>query len=92
LLSNEDTKLRRRRRGKEALGDNIHAIGGLRILRQASLGDGALVLLYYPPPSKKACPQALSPYRRERKERKEKKSSIWRLIAILINIGYAAVL
>jgi len=36
LLPYKNTKLRRRRRGKEALGGNIYGTGGLQILRQDS--------------------------------------------------------
>jgi len=73
LLPYKNTKLRRRRRGKEALGGNIHSTGGLRILRQDSYRGQCPSAVTSPPPSKKACPQALSPHRRERRERRKRK-------------------
>jgi len=92
LLPYKNTKLRRRRRGKEALGGNIHATGRLRILRQASLGDGALAPSHHPPFLKKPALR-LCPLIEEKEEKeKKKKSSIWRLITMLVNIELATVL
>jgi len=59
-------------------------------------GDGALAPLYYPPPpllkkpALRLCP--LVEEKEEKEEKEKKKSSIWRLIAMLVDIGLAVVL
>jgi len=97
LLPYKNTKLRRRRRGKEALGGNIHGTGELWILRQASCRGRYPSTVILPPPLPKKPALRLYPLVEEKEEKekegkKRKKSSIWRSIAILINIGHAAVL
>jgi len=74
LLPYKNTKLRRRRRGKEALGGNIHATGGLRILRQASSEDGALAPSHHPPPLPKKPALRLYPLIEEKEEKEKKKN------------------
>jgi len=74
LLPYKNTKLRRRRRGKEALGGNIYGTGGLRILRQASYRGRCPSTVTSPPLPKKP---ALRLYPLiEEKEEKEKKKKI----------------
>jgi len=75
LLPYKNTKLRRKRRGKEALGGNIHGTGELRILRQASCRGWCPSTVISPPPLPKKPALRLCPLieKKEEKEKEEKK-------------------
>ena len=94
MLYYKNTKLRSRRKGPQ--WQYIHSTGELWRLRQASCRGGTLVLLYHPPflkkPALRRYPLLKKKEEKEKEKRKEKKYSIQRSIAILVNIGLAALL